>query len=162
MVATLLCFSIWGEVWLEVNPMCSLPWWSRGRVVRVLPLCTQEHSRHSNKAIAVALLLCWLDKSLSAGLLPLKKTESCIPAGKWSDTLFPAAVFSQALVVRLSLLFFLSLPALLVPLPPIPTPLIFHTLLLTHCKQMEEKVSVSKIFPPPSQAAFHSAEPAWD
>lgn len=61
-----------------------------------------------------------------------KKTKSCIPAGKWSDTLFPAAVFSQALVVRLSLLFSLSLPAFLVPYPPsLPSSLSYtfaHTL----------------------------------
>lgn len=42
-------------------------------VVQKLPVCTQEHSRHTNKVIAMSLLQCWLDKCLSAGLLPLKR-----------------------------------------------------------------------------------------
>lgn len=49
------------------------PLTERRLVVQMLPLCTQEHSRHTNKAVAMSLLQCWLDKCLSAGLLTLKR-----------------------------------------------------------------------------------------
>lgn len=97
-VATMLCFSIWGEVWPRLTP-CSLPWWSWGLVVRVLPLCAQEHSRRTNKAIAVPLLQCWLDKSLSAGLLPLKRRSRASPLVNDLTHFFPLQSFHKPLLL---------------------------------------------------------------
>lgn len=97
-VATLLCFSIWDEVWLRLAS-CSLLWWSWGLVIRVLPLCTQEHSRHTNNAMAVPLLQCWLDKSLSAGLLPLKRRSCASPLVNDLTHFFPLQSFHKPLLL---------------------------------------------------------------
>lgn len=161
-VATMPCFFIWVEVWLRLAP-CSLPWWGGGLAVRVLPLWAQEHSRHTNKAIAVLLLQCWVDKSFSAGLLPLKRRSCASPLVNDLTHFFPPLQsFHKSLLSGYRCYSpspfppscFLNHP----PTPTPPQPFIIHP----YCKQMEEKVSISNMFFPPSEAPFHPAEPAWD
>lgn len=135
------CLASLSGVWLRLAPR-SLPWWSRGLVVRVLPLSTREHSRRTNKAVAVPLLQCWLDKSLSAGLLPLKRRSRASLLVNDLTHFLPLQSFHESLLWGCRC----SIPAFLGSFTPHPP--LFHTVLCTHCKQMEEKVSISKISPP--------------
>lgn len=61
--------------------------------------CAQEHSRRANKAIAVPLLQCWLDKSLSAGLLPLERWSRASPLVNDLTHFFPLQSFHKPLLL---------------------------------------------------------------
>lgn len=139
------CFFIWVEVWLRLAP-CSLPWRGGGLAVRVLPLWAQEHSRRTNKAIAVLLLQCWVDKSFSAGLLPLKRRSCASPlVNDLTHFFFLLQSFHKSLLLG----YHCYSPS---PFPPSwflnPPPTFYHPLFHPYCKQMEEKVSISNMFFP--------------
>lgn len=89
------------------------------------------------------LLQCWLDKSLSAGPLPLKRRSRASLLVNDLTHFLPLQSFHESLLWGCRCYSASPFPPSLAPLPP-P----FHTVLCTHCKQMEEKVSLSKIPPP--------------